>query len=211
MTTTTWSWSPSNPRHLVITQPAAKRAVVVTRTAPSGWEGQTLTQNQTSPSLSAGHKVLVVCTAAPVDGRHLTELNTGAWVASADLEPITLPDCDAKSPTSTSTTTTTAVTPTTTQGSTAGTCATASQLLTVYNSTPGYPPGITGFSTPTCWSNWVVAFGLGQGNGSIVFSTTGGLHVASSSENSAFGSQVCSDPSAPGEWKNSPDIAGCNG
>ena len=95
MTTTTWGWSPSNPGHLVITQPAPRRAVVVIRTAPSGWEGQTLTHNQTGPSMSAGHKVLVVCTAAPADGRHVTELNTGAWVASADLKPITLPDCDA--------------------------------------------------------------------------------------------------------------------
>jgi hypothetical protein len=57
----------------------------------------------------------------------------------------------------------------------------------------------------------VVAFGLGQGNGSIVFSTTGVLHVASASENASFGAQVCSDPSAPSDWKSNPDISGCNG
>jgi hypothetical protein len=112
---------------------------------------------------------------------------------------------------SSSTTTTTATTNSTGQGQgqAAAACPSASQLLTLYDSDPSNPPGITGFTTPTCWSNWVVAFGLGQGNGSIVFSTTGGLHVATTAENGTFHDAVCSDPSAPSAWRGG-DIAGCD-
>jgi hypothetical protein len=95
---TTWSWSPANPGHLVITQPAPKNVKVTHSTTPHGWGKLPPTRNQAGPALSAGHTVLAICT-APIEGVQWTELETGGWVLSADLEPAGLPDCDAATPT----------------------------------------------------------------------------------------------------------------
>jgi hypothetical protein len=204
-TTTTWSWSSSNTGHLVITQPPPKKVVVVTGAAPGGFGGLPATLNQAGPGVVAGRTVLATCTAqSSADGTPLTELDTGAWLPSGDLMPSSpLPDCDSNpgsngAPSS-------GVGQSGTSGTT--TCPTAAQAMTAWTANPGtnqVAPGtvVSNIANISCWKNWVLGFAVSNsGNGSFVFSQTGGLHSLTAAESSQFNSEVCSDPTSPSGWR----------
>jgi hypothetical protein len=92
------------------------------------------------------------------------------------------------------------------------TAPTPAQLLAAWNAVPAFvqqswvSPGvhITGFDTIVCWTAWTVAAAIGHGNGTIVFSQTGGLHPIPEYDLQQFNDAVCNDPTAPEQWK-SPD------
>jgi hypothetical protein len=63
---------------------------------------------------------------------------------------------------------------------------------------------VTGFSGIQCWADWVVAAGVGNGDGNFVFSQSGGLHLMPEPDLQRFSDDVCGDPAAPKAWK-SPD------
>jgi hypothetical protein len=58
-----------------------------------------------------------------------------------------------------------------------------------------------GFDNISCWKAWVVADASGSGNGNMVFSTVGGLHLMPESDMQQFSATVCSDSTAPQSWK----------
>lgn len=58
-----------------------------------------------------------------------------------------------------------------------------------------------GFDGIECWKAWVVADASGSGDGNMVFSTSGGLHLMPQTDMQDFGATVCSDPSSPKTWK----------
>lgn len=97
-------------------------------------------------------------------------------------------------------------------------CPEATQLLSAWNAAPTAlrdswaAVQITGFNNITCWNDWVVAVPVSAspGNGVIVFSTAGGLHLITTTElNQQFSQEVCSSPNAPADWKKPPLIS-CN-
>ena len=111
-----------------------------------------------------------------------------------------------------------AFTSTSSQGQTSptGGCPDSSQLLSAWNAAPaalrdswaGVP--IAGFTGITCWNGWVVAVPVSAspGNGMIVFSLMGNLHLITTTElDKQFTQEVCSSPNAPPGWKNPPVIS----
>jgi len=66
------------------------------------------------------------------------------------------------------------------------------------------PGSVTGFGDITCWQDWIVAEGIGNGDGNFVFSQSGGLHPMPEGNLQQFSDLVCADPTAPKAWK-SPD------
>jgi Protein kinase domain len=66
------------------------------------------------------------------------------------------------------------------------------------------PGSLTGFGDITCWQDWVVAAGIGNGDGNFVFSQSGRLHPMPEGNLQQFSDTVCGDPAAPKAWK-SPD------
>ncbi len=58
-----------------------------------------------------------------------------------------------------------------------------------------------GFDDIECWKVWVVADASGSGNGNMVFSTLGGLHLMPTSDMQQFSATVCGDSGAPKSWK----------
>lgn len=90
----------------------------------------------------------------------------------------------------------------------ASSCPAASQVLAAWqDALPvdqrswGNPSAVQGFFKPRCWKDWVVAGGIGNGNGVFVFSQSGALHLVPEAEMQEFDTQVCSDPGAPSTWK----------
>jgi len=63
------------------------------------------------------------------------------------------------------------------------------------------PGSVTGFADIQCWKDWIVAEGIGNGNGSFVFSQSGGLHLIPEPDLQQFSDAVCGDPTAPTAWK----------
>jgi hypothetical protein len=88
-------------------------------------------------------------------------------------------------------------------------CPTSAQLLTAWQSASASvkqswaAPGttITGFDYIQCWKDWVVAGAVGNGNGTFVFSQSGGLHVYPELNLQQFDNAVCPNPQAPSSWK----------
>jgi len=64
---------------------------------------------------------------------------------------------------------------------------------------------LTSFTDIQCWQDWVVANGLGDGDGSFVFSRSGGLHPIPEPDLQQFSDDVCNDPAAPKAWKSQND------
>jgi len=102
------------------------------------------------------------------------------------------------------------------QTSPTGACPDSSHLLSAWNAAPaslrdswaGVP--ITGFTNITCWNGWVVAVPVSPslGNGEIVFSQTGNLHLITTAElQQQFKQEVCSSTTAPPGWKEPPLIS----
>lgn len=98
------------------------------------------------------------------------------------------------------------------------TCPNSAQLLSAWNAAPAAVRDswagvqITGFNYITCWNGWVVAQPISPspGNGLIVFSLTGKLHLITTAElQQTFTPEVCSSPDAPPDWKKPPLIS-CN-
>jgi hypothetical protein len=98
------------------------------------------------------------------------------------------------------------------------TCPNSAQLLSAWNAAPATVRDswagvqITGFDYITCWNGWVVAQPISPspGNGLIVFSLTGNLHLITTAElQQTFTPEVCSSPDAPPDWKKPPLIS-CN-
>jgi hypothetical protein len=75
-------------------------------------------------------------------------------------------------------------------------------------SSPGEVTGLAADENPECWSSWVVVDIVGNGNGTVVFSNAGGLHLASASEDQDFLQSVCSDSSSPADWRG-PAVDSC--
>jgi serine/threonine protein kinase len=71
------------------------------------------------------------------------------------------------------------------------------------------PGSLTGFANITCWQDWVVAEGIGNGNGNFVFSQSGGLHPVPAVDMQHFSDTVCGDPAAPRAWKTGTGPAVC--
>jgi hypothetical protein len=67
--------------------------------------------------------------------------------------------------------------------------------------------GVTGFSGISCWEDWVVAAPIGNGDGTFIFSQSGGLHVMPAPDLQSFTDAVCEDPEAPKAWKDPNDGA----
>ena len=100
-----------------------------------------------------------------------------------------------------------------TAASPAGTVAcvtpTAAALLTAWRAASAgvrqswAAPGakVTTFSDIQCWRDWVVAYAIGNGDGSFVFSRTGGLRLIPEQDLQQFSDEVCNDPTAPKAWK----------
>jgi hypothetical protein len=59
---------------------------------------------------------------------------------------------------------------------------------------------ITGFYDGECWSTYVVATPMGNGNGQFVFSTVGGLHALSAAEFATFTDTVCDPDNGAPSW-----------
>jgi hypothetical protein len=86
---------------------------------------------------------------------------------------------------------------------------TAVALVTAWRSAPasvrqGWAASgaaVKGFTDIQCWKNWVVANAIGNGDGSLVFSRSGRLHLIPESNLQQFSDDVCSDPTAPRAWK----------
>lgn len=60
---------------------------------------------------------------------------------------------------------------------------------------------VTSFADIQCWKDWVVARPIGNGDGTFVFSRSGGLHLMPESDLQRFSDVVCGDPAAPEAWK----------
>jgi pimeloyl-ACP methyl ester carboxylesterase len=97
-------------------------------------------------------------------------------------------------------------------------CPGSTQLLSAWNSAPAairqswVGPQVIGFSYISCWHSWVVAMpiAVSPGNGEVVFSQTGSLHLITVTElQQQFRSEVCSAPDAPSGWR-SPPLISCN-
>ena len=86
---------------------------------------------------------------------------------------------------------------------------TSDQLLAAFNAAPasvrdGWSAAgarLFGFDGIECWKAWVVADASGSGDGNMVFSISGGLHLMPEADVQAFGAAVCSDPDSPQAWK----------
>jgi hypothetical protein len=85
---------------------------------------------------------------------------------------------------------------------------TPAELLAAWRAAPASvqrgwaPPGaVTSFADIQCWTDWVVAAGIGNGDGDFVFSRSGGLHVMPEPGLQQFSDSVCDDPAAPKAWK----------
>ena len=86
---------------------------------------------------------------------------------------------------------------------------TSAQLLAAFNAAPasvrdGWAAAgakLFDFGGIECWKAWVVADASGSGDGNMVFSTSGGLHLMPESDMEQFGATVCGDPSSPKSWK----------
>jgi hypothetical protein len=155
-TTTTWGWSRSNPGHLVITEPAPKKVVVDIGAAPSGLGGSTATRNQAGSSLVAGRTVLATCVGEDVfEGTPWTELDTGAWVPSGDLQPIDLPNCDGTSGSTTTTSPTTA--PSSTTEPVTNTSAAPCTAQAVAATVKAFSPGFQALEVYGCSGNYAYA------------------------------------------------------
>jgi hypothetical protein len=105
-----------------------------------------------------------------------------------------------------------------TDASPATICPDSTQLLSTWNSAPAtlrqswVSPQVTGFADISCWHSWVVAMpiAVSPGNGLVVFSQTGSLHLITVAElQQQFRKEVCSAPDAPPGWRNPPLIS-CN-
>ena len=103
-----------------------------------------------------------------------------------------------------------------TDASPATTCPDSTQLLSAWNSASTaiqqswVAPQVTGFADISCWNGWVVAVPItvSPGNGDVVFSQLGSLHLITVTElQQQFRSAVCSAPDAPPGWKNPPLIS----
>ena len=96
-------------------------------------------------------------------------------------------------------------------GTLACTKPTAAVLLAAWQAAPAsvqrswaVPGSVTGFGNIQCWKDWIVAAAIGNGDGSFVFSRSGGLHPIPEPDLQQFSDAVCSDPTAPKAWE-SPD------
>jgi hypothetical protein len=171
-TTTTWSWSASNPGHLVITRPPPKKVVVVTGAAPSGFGGLPATLNQAEPPVVPGHTVLATCTAqATSDGSLWTELDSGGWLPSGDLQSVNLPNCDGGASSPTATAAPPATTTTTSPATTTTTAPPAQSTPCVFESSwscESTDPTLTidsyysGDAGPGCTFTWSIDWGDGS-------------------------------------------------
>ena len=56
--------------------------------------------------------------------------------------------------------------------------------------------------TSSAGQDWVVAEGIGNGDGTFVFSRSGGLHPIPETDLQQFSDAVCGAPTAPKAWKN---------
>lgn len=97
-------------------------------------------------------------------------------------------------------------------------CPDSAQLLSAWNAAPAairqswVAPQVTGFAYISCWHSWVVAAptAVSPGNGDVVFSQTGSLHLITVTElQQQFRSAVCLAPDAPPGWRKPPLIS-CN-
>ena len=96
---TTWRFAASAPHHLVIVRPSASGGRVLVRTKPAG-NFQPIVKYFPGGSLARGTSVKVVCTGhSAYTGASWTELDTGAWVPTKDLQEPHLSDCDGGSST----------------------------------------------------------------------------------------------------------------
>ena len=220
-TTTAWNWSPSVGQ-MVITTPASMPAQVVTATPQPSLFGASQEAPPQAIRVTAGETVEVVCSATDLgDGGSWTELDDGAWMPSSSLRaPQSLPNCNggSKAPVGSGTTPSTstpatapvpspsppAITPSASQ---TATCPTPTALLQAWKASPGIdsatPTSVTGFTNVRCWKEWVVATVQGNGNGTFIFSETGGLHGVTEAEDTELDHQVCTTPAAPSSWINS--------
>jgi predicted Ser/Thr protein kinase len=71
------------------------------------------------------------------------------------------------------------------------------------------PGSVTTFAEIQCWKDWVVAYAIGNGDGTFVFSQSGGLHVIPETDLQKFSDTVCPDPAAPAAWKTGTGPAVC--
>jgi hypothetical protein len=84
---------------------------------------------------------------------------------------------------------------------------TAAALLSVWRAAPASVrrawsgTAVTSFTNIQCWNDWIVARPLGNGDGTFVFSRSGGLHLMPESDLQQFSDVVCGDPAAPAAWK----------
>jgi hypothetical protein len=88
-------------------------------------------------------------------------------------------------------------------------CPSSARVLAAWNKSHGVNTTnskVTGFSSPGCWKNWVVAspIAMPQGNGYFYFDQTPSLHSDSARELQDFYREVCATPSAPEFLKDSP-------
>jgi pimeloyl-ACP methyl ester carboxylesterase len=102
------------------------------------------------------------------------------------------------------------------QPAAAAACPNSAQLLAAWNAAPTalrdswIAVQVAGFTAISCWNSWVVAVPVSPspGNGNVVFSQTGNLHLITTAElNQQFAQEVCSSPNAPPSWKEPPLIS----
>jgi hypothetical protein len=89
-------------------------------------------------------------------------------------------------------------------------CPGSAALLAAWHAAPAsafqaqsIAPGlqVSGFNNISCWHGWIVADPIANANGSVVFGSSGGLHLLSSTERRQFNNAVCATASAPAAWK----------
>jgi serine/threonine protein kinase len=90
---------------------------------------------------------------------------------------------------------------------TACTKPTPAALLAAWRAAPasvqgGWAAGpVTTFADIQCWKDWIVASGIGDGDGDFIFSRSGGLHLMPEPGLQQFSDIVCNAPTAPKAWK----------
>jgi hypothetical protein len=166
--TTTWSWSKSDPGHLLISNPAPSALKVSRAVTPGGFAGGTAMGNQVGPQIAAGAMVPAVCTGeSGVDGSLWVELDTGSWIPSSAIAGALPADCDGQP----------------FQQATA--CPSSDDGAFTSVVTAGSPPGSNNTATVSnsaCAGNWAMAAGqlnFGPGGGGsewwfAVFSNSSG-------------------------------------
>lgn len=142
---TTWTWSSSDPDHLVISNPKPVILKLTKMVTPGGLGGGAGMGNQLGPAIAAGAKVNAICTGeSSADASLWVELDTGGWIPGDAVSALP-PDCDGGQAIPL-----------------AGPCPSSAISAFTTTATSGAPPGSDESATVTnsaCDGSWALGYG----------------------------------------------------